>query len=179
MPNLTYSIQERGGTGGRTTIIGIKAIQKELAQQVRDILLQAAKEGEAIAKAQAPKNKNDPGRNAGHTISDSIRISETEYHPGGRGGGGSYKVELIADGAIAPHLQYVFDGTGKFAGKGNIRPTRGNVLIIEKRGEGPQFRTKSEGQKPQQEWWKDATRVLDAYIQTRIRRDGLGEASKI
>jgi hypothetical protein len=173
MPNLTYSIRESGGTGGRTTIIGIKAVRKEIAQQIRDALLESAKEGAAVARANAPRNKFDPDRNRGHKISDSIRVSESEYAPGGVGGGGSYKVELIADGAIAPHLRYVWQGTG------NIRPSRGNVLLIEKGGEGTQFRTKAKGQQAQTEWWEDATRALDAFLQDRIRKAGLGESSRV
>jgi hypothetical protein len=176
MPNLSFSIDERGGTGGRTTVLRIRDDVRGIGDFIRELILEAAHEGELTAKILAPENKTDPFRNRGHTIADSIRVSERAYRPGGLGGGGSYEVELIADGRIAPHLEYVFGGTGHHVGKGNIKPTRGNVLVFKKQGEGYKMRFEVKGQAPQQEWWERATETMEEHIRTKVRSAGLGEA---
>jgi hypothetical protein len=167
MPNITYSVKD---SGGPEAVAGIRAVQKELAQLLRDIVSEAVKEGEAVARAEAPRAPND--RNAGHRISDSIRVSGSSYRAGGSGGGGSYEAELVADAAIAPQLQYVWNGTGA---EGNIKPTHGNVLVFEGYDGQTHFARSVRGQKPQTEWWGRATRTMENYIEARIRSAGIGE----
>lgn len=167
MPNLDFTVKESGGQGGRTAVFGIRAIETEIQTVIKEILTQAVEEGERVAKSLAPRGKDS--KNEGRRISDAIRVSNIEYRPGGLGGGGSYQVELIADGEIAPHLHDVFEGTAN-KGEGKIRPAHGNVFAIEKGGEGVHFREWVHGQKPQQEWWEEATRAAESEIRDKIQR---------
>lgn len=173
MPNINFSIKERGGQGGRTAIIGIRAIRDDVNLEVQRILKEAAEEGKRIAEIEAPRSKD--ARNEGRRITDAIRVSERRYQPGGPGGGGTYLMELIADGEIAPHLIDVFEGTAN-KGEGYISPARGNLLTFQKHGEGRKWRPWVKGQKPQQEWWNRAQQAVEDRIQERVHTSGIGVA---
>jgi hypothetical protein len=170
MPNLTYSIHETPSGGGRTAVIGIRAIQTELAQFVKDVITEAAEDGKRTAEALAPRNKWNPGRNPKDSISRNIDTSDRSYAPGGTGGGGQYQVELYAE---SPHLREVMEGTGHYAGKGNIKPTHGNLLRFE--GKGQKFAVREvKGQAPQTEWWERAIEDTERYIESRVDQIDLG-----
>lgn len=167
--NLDFNIREAGGSGGRTAVVGMRAVQKDLQEFIKGLVERAAKEGQRVAEAEAPRGKSEP--RDGRRIVDSIKVGHVHYSPGGLGGGGSYEVELYADGAIAPHLRYVYEGTAN-EGTGFIRPAKGNiagVLAIEKEGEGVHFRRWARGQKPQREWWRQGQRAAEEVIAEGIR----------
>jgi hypothetical protein len=174
MPNLTYTIRKAGPPhDGPTAIVGIHTFTKELREALKGVLEDALSQGHHTAVALAPRGKED--KNRGRRISDAIRTEDRPYHPGGHGGGGYYEAALIADANISPQVRYVFEGTAE-EGRGNIYPAHGNVLRIEKEGEGVKFRPSVRGQKPQTEWWEAAQREMENFIQDRIRTLGLGEA---
>lgn len=171
--NLQFTINDEGGRGGRTAILGIRAAETEIHDFVLDLIQEAVEEGERVAKALAPRSNEE--RNRGRHIADAIRIEGREYRAGGQGGGGTQQVSLVADGEIAPQLVYVYEGTAD-EGTGHIYPARGNVLRLEKNGEGPRFRPRVRGQKPQRDWWEAAQDAMDSYIKQRVRESGIGEA---
>ena len=145
----------------------IRSLGPELRGMIKDVLREAAEEGRKVAEARAPRGQDD-WKNYGRRISDSIQVSEVRFAPGGAGGGGFYQITLYASSDIAPHLPFVFEGTAD-EGAGKIYPSKGNVLALDKGGEGVHFRSWVHGQAPQTEWWEDAHVAVEQSINTNVR----------
>lgn len=143
----------------------IKAVSSELRDEVRAILKEAVAEGARVARIEAPRGNPGEGQR-GRRISDSIVTGPIRYHPGGGGGGGYYEMSLEASSEIAPHLPFVFEGTGERGEfpTGKILPAKGNVMVIEKQGEGASFVRWTRGQMPQQKWWQDAHAAVEERL---------------
>lgn len=150
----------------------IQATGAEFRGMIKEVLREAAETGRKVAEAGAPRGpileRNDGGR-----ISDSIQISDVNYRPGGAGGGGFYTIRLFASSAIAPHLKYVFEGTAD-QGAAKIYPARGNVLVLDKGGEGRKFVKWVHGQRAQTGWWEDAHIAVEGEIEAGVRGMNLG-----
>lgn len=99
-----------------TVSIGIKAIETRLKEQIQE----ATEDG-----AQAAKEAMEAGVPRGETgdLARSIHIDRSGvfFHAGGLGGGGYWESEVSA-GRGVPYTGAVVQGTGIYAGKGNIRP---------------------------------------------------------
>jgi hypothetical protein len=103
----------------------------------------------------------------------AINVGPVVYRPGGAGGGGFYEVNVGVDASQAPHAIYVIEGTGihhSGGSRGNIRPTRGNFMAINKMGEGIVYRQSAEGQLPQTEWFELAQEVADRTVRRELNR---------
>lgn len=148
----------------------IQAAGREFRDQIKAVLEEAAETGRKVAEAGAPRDLTF--KNNGRRISDSILVDNVRYAPGGSGGGGNYEIRLYASGAIAPHLRYVFEGTGGRDRK--IYPAHGNVLAIQKEGEEVSFRRWTHGQDPQTAWWEDAHYAMEDAITAGVQRMNVG-----
>jgi hypothetical protein len=160
MPNLDFKVTRSPAE----VEVRIKAMRTKIAGEISDIVAEAARLGADEARALAPRS--GIFRNEGRRISDSIQYEDSRFSAGGAGGGGSYRARFYASSTIAPQLSYVLEGTG---GQGNIiRPTRGNVLALQKEGEGVHFRRWVHGQDPQTAWWEAAHEVAERFVAERI-----------
>jgi hypothetical protein len=148
--------------------VKLRALGGELRGQTRGVLAEALREGQLVAEREAPRGMN-MGRRLYPRISDSIRVEDATYSPGGAGGGGFYTGRLYADSAVAPQLQYVMEGTADH-GRGLIRPSRGNVMVFQKLGEPTRFRHWVHGQRANTRWWDDAHEAVRHSINTNIGR---------
>jgi hypothetical protein len=173
MPEIDFDIREYPGD----TELRLQAVRTEFPREAAEIVGEAARRGAEKAREIAPRS--NLFRNEGHRISDSILYELPKYLPGGFGGGGDYEARFFASDEIAPHLEYVLEGTpkgdpgeGKIFPKarGNLKGTKGNlgVLALQKEGEKVSFVRWVRGQHPQSGWWEVATGVAERYIEERI-----------
>lgn len=148
--------------------VRMRALGGELRGQTRGVIAEALRIGQLTAEREAPRGPILE-RNDGRKIADSINVDDANYSPGGSGGGGFYEGRLYADSTIAPHLQYVMEGTAD-QGRGLIRPSRGNVLVFQKEGETVRFRPWVHGQRANTRWWDDAHAAVLESLDQQIGR---------
>lgn len=166
--NISYAVS--GPDSIPVTTARIRAVGAELRGLTTELLKHALEEGQRVAIREAPRAALFQGHE-GQRISNSIHVSTIVYRPGGAGGGGFYEASLHADGDEAPHLLWVFQGTGErgIEPTGKIGPAHGNVMEIQKEGEEVRFRTFQRGQHPQQRWWEEARLRVEEVLETGVR----------
>lgn len=173
MGNLTFELVPSQTASGPQAIARIQAVNAEFRGAIKSLIEDAVAEGVRVARESAPRG--EMFRHHGPTIADSIMAEPVRYHPGGAGGGGYYEASFSASSLIAPHLKFVFEGTGERGERptGLIRPSQGNVMAIQKEGEGVHFRAWARGQFPQQRWWEDAEAHADEVLAAGVRSLGI------
>lgn len=169
---MRFEIKQGHSTSGPELTARLQAVGAEFRGMIKTILEEAAEEGRRVAQAGAPRS-GILRHNDGARISDSIQVTPVRFAAGGAGGGGFYEVSLSASTLIAPQLRYVLEGTAN-RGAGKIYPARGNVLAIDKGGEGVHFRRWVHGQAPQTRWWEDAQDAVSASVEAGIESMHLG-----
>lgn len=173
MGNLSFQVVPERNADGPRAIARIQATGAEFRGAIKELIEEAVAEGVRYAKTHAPRGDSFHHQNR---IEDAITADPIRYHPGGAGGGGYYEASFSASSEIAPHLEFVFEGTGE-RGKDPhlIRPSQGNlhkVMAIEKNGEPVSFVRWTRGQYPQQLWWEDAEAHTDAVLSEGVRNIG-------
>lgn len=183
MPNLDFSVRtvddlgyERDYRGvletrGFTEISArLEAVNREFRGLIKDMIKNAQEEGKRVAIREAPRGPI-LRRNEHSRISDAIVSEPIVYRPGGAGGGGDYEGSIRAEARIAPHLGFVYEGTGNKTGHGlEIRGNLGSIMVLQKGGEEVKFRRAVSGQRPQQRWWLDAEDAMYASLQEQTLR---------
>jgi hypothetical protein len=172
MGNLVFEVVPDRTNDGPRAIARIQAVGAEFRGAIKALIEEAVSEGVRVAKAEAPS-----GRDSRHEIRivDAITSTPVVYHPGGAGGGGFYEATIEASALVAPHLRWVFEGTGLHDPQGAhlIRPSHGNVMGIQKEGEPTSYVRWTRGQARQQRWWEEAEQATDTVLAAGVRSLGL------
>lgn len=182
---MDYEIRSEGLTDFE---IRFRALGEDYRERTRVLIGHAANEAGTYMAQHVPFHSGQMYR--------AINVSEPKFHPGGAGGGGYWQAEVGVDREIAPHAEWVIEGTGmhktsgvkfpihtKFGQDlGNLPPSaqravrsggpkgKGLVMAFEKEGEGTVFTHFSRGQRPQRAWFEEAMRKADRIISRRISR---------
>lgn len=163
---LNWSIEPAEYNSAHRVAVKIKATGERLRAQTQELVQDAVLEGLRIAKRDAPRGKTYEKRGNIRLV-DGITATPVTYHPGGTGGGGYWEAHLVADSTVAPQLKWVMEGTGIRADppRGRITPATGNVMVVQKLGEGPHFIRSAKGQRPQTEWWTRAHARMESVVE--------------
>jgi hypothetical protein len=179
MPNLNYHIDyDRGQT--LRVMASIRAIGLGLEEEMHKILEDAAREGERVAKSGVPKGRSGELEQAITVIHGNAFHAGGGYRdPGGawRPGGGEYQATLKASGSIAPHLRWIWSGSGihhipQPHRAFNARWPNRAMEFDTRRGHFFRYRVK--GQLPQREWWLAAEQTVETVVATRVASMNLG-----
>lgn len=168
MGNLVWSVVPDHTNSGPRAILKIKAVNEEIQSKIKSLIEEAVEEGVIRAKREAPKGK---GHHFGARIEDSIYAEPIRYHPGGAGGGGFFEGSFRASNEIAPHLEWVYLGTGlrNILHPHRIYPLPPRRVMMSEYWGGREYFTSSQGQFPQQRWWADAEERAERKLSTSIR----------
>lgn len=165
MPNVYFEIK----TYGEEPFAGVRvrAVGEELRNELKTISRYAAHIGAEQARRSAPKSHFHRG---GPRLSEAIvEQPEAQFMPGALGGGGFYETRFFASSNIAPHLVYVWHGSGLFGSGKRIRPRHKRALSFDV-DRGNIARMSSAGSPRQRRWWESAevaaTEALRTGIQT-------------
>jgi hypothetical protein len=118
--NLTWSVEESQFLGTPEVTASFSGYPAQFRAFFEEVLNQAIEDGYRVAMQEAPGAKNPLSKNQGRRIRDAIEIHSTIGKRGGLGGGATIEKSLIANGVIAPHLRFVWEGTG-LAGGGTFQ----------------------------------------------------------
>ena len=159
---MEYEVRSEGLTDFE---VRFKALGEDYRESLRQVVGHAANEAGTYMAQHVPYHSGK--------MYQAINVSEPKFRPGGAGGGGYYEAHVSVDRSIAPHAEYVIEGTGLYdrnAPTNGIYPSNGTVLAFQKDGEGTVFTAWTTGQRPQREWFEEAMRKAERIISRRISR---------
>lgn len=148
-------------------IVKMRALGGEFSGMVRGLVAEAVKEGKRVAEMEVPVGPEQ--FHTGSRIKDAIQSFTSPYKPGGAGGGGTFEGRIWVDNELAPQVDFVMQGTMD-DGTEKIKPAKGNVLAIEKDGEGVHYRAWAHGQRPNTSWWEHAFDEAEHILSTGLER---------
>jgi hypothetical protein len=156
---MEYEIRSEGLTDFD---IRFRAV-REFREEIVDTIERAADEAGAYMGTHVPFHTGQLFR--------AINVGPVEYSPGAAGGGGFYEVHVGVDESLAPHAEFVVEGTGIFNRErptNGIFPAQGNVMTFSKQGEGQIFTRWTRGQEPQRAWFENAMELARTIIARKI-----------
>jgi len=103
----------------------------------------------------------------------AIYVTPVTYRPGGAGGGGTYEAEVGLEESLAPHAQFVIEGTGIYnrdtPAKGIFTGTYNGVMRFEKDFGEVVYTPYTYGQKPQTAWFENAQELAQELMDHVVR----------
>ena len=103
----------------------------------------------------------------------AIYVTPVTYKPGGAGGGGTYEAEVGLEASLAPHAEWVIEGTGIYnrtsPSKGIFTGTYNGVFRFEKDFGEVVYTPVVHGMKPQRAWFEDAQELAQNIIDHAVR----------
>ena len=149
-------------------IQSLRSIEARLRTNLRNLVDDIADNASVALVGQVPQGKN--------YILNHINRAGPVWMPGGAGGGGEWKAIVGISKGTSEHPLYVEYGTGIYAGRGQIFPSKPwGVIAFRKKGEEQGraiFRQWIWGQ-PGQYYFYNTWRWLNIYAAERILREHL------